>query len=78
MEAAVAVAGAWHGGWGQDRVVFGVLKQYFPNFSCNGEYTLNYRLDGNEGSVSKEFFVQGNEIMSSKYKKFPWRKYANN
>jgi hypothetical protein len=71
---AVTIAGAWHGGWGQDRVVFQALKQYFPNFSCNGEYTVNYRLDGNSGSVSKEFFEQGNSIIFAKYKQnFPWK-----
>ena len=74
-EVAVAISGAWHGGWGQDRVVFGALKQYFPKYNCTGEYTVNYRLDGNEGSVTKEFFQHGNYIMSQKYDgNFPWRK----
>lgn len=73
-QVAVVIAGAWHGGWGQDRVVFQALKQYFPNFACSGEYSLNYRLDGNPGSVTKEFFIEGNRQMSEKYKeKFPWR-----
>jgi len=75
---AVTIAGAWHGGWGQDRVVFQALKQYFPNFSCSGYYSLNYRLDGNEGSVTKEFFEHGNTLMKEKYTKYPWRKYENN
>jgi len=74
---AVVIAGAWHGGWGQDRVVFQALKQYFPNFSCSGYYTLDYRLAGNSGSVTKEFFEQGNKIIKSKYKTYPWRKNDN-
>lgn len=64
---AVTIAGAWHGGWGQDRIVFQALKQYFPNFECSGNYTVNYRLDGNSGSVTKEFFEQGNILMAKKY-----------
>jgi glycosyltransferase involved in cell wall biosynthesis len=75
-EVAVAIAGAWHGGWGQDRVVFGALKQYFPKYECTGDYTVNYRLDGNPNSVTKEFFEQGNQTMIQKYDyKFPWSKY---
>jgi glycosyltransferase involved in cell wall biosynthesis len=71
---AVTIAGAWHGGWGQDRVVFQALKQYFPNFTCSGNYSVNYRLDGNSGSVTKEFFVNGNAKMQEKYKTYPWSK----
>jgi glycosyltransferase involved in cell wall biosynthesis len=72
---AVTIAGAWHGGWGQDRIVFQALKQYFPNFECSNYYTVNYRLDGNEGSVTKDFFEHGNKLMSEKYNnKFPWSK----
>ena len=70
---AVAIAGAWHGGWGQDRVVYQALKQYFPGYKCSGEYTVNYRLDGNPGSVSQEFFVEGNKQQKEKYgENFPW------
>jgi glycosyltransferase involved in cell wall biosynthesis len=73
-EVAVAIAGAWHGGWGQDRVVFQALRRYFPKFECTGDYTLNYRLDGNSGSVSKEFFEYGNTEMNKLYgENFPWR-----
>lgn len=72
-EVAVAIASAWYGKWGQDRVVFNTLKHYFPKFKCTGKYTVNYRLDGNPGSVSKEFFEQGNNIMNKIYGgNFPW------
>jgi glycosyltransferase involved in cell wall biosynthesis len=74
-QVAVAIAGAWHGGWGQDRVVRQALAQYFPKYECTGKYTVNYRLDGNEGSVTKEFFEHGNYKMAQKYDgNFPWRK----
>lgn len=73
-EVAITISGAWHGGWGQDRVVFQTLRQYFPNYKCSNNYTLNYRLDGNPGSVSKEFFEHGNSEMNKKYNgNFPWR-----
>jgi glycosyltransferase involved in cell wall biosynthesis len=74
-DVAITIAPAWYGGWGQDRVVFGALQQYFPKFECTSEYTVNYRLDGNEGSVTREFFEQGNYIMYDKFDgKFPWSK----
>jgi hypothetical protein len=34
---------------------------------------MNYRLDGNPNSVTKEFFEEGNRINSEKYNgSFPW------
>jgi glycosyltransferase involved in cell wall biosynthesis len=74
QDVAWRIAGTWHGGWGQDRVVFQTLKQYFPKFECTGEYTLNYRLAGNDGSVTEEFFKRGNQLMMEKYagETFPW------
>lgn len=72
---AIQLASAWHGGWGQDRVFYGNLLKYFPKYSCTGNYTVNYCLGGNEGSVKKEFFLQGNEVMNLRYgKRLPWKK----
>ena len=72
---AIKLAQVWHGGWGQDRVFLSVLSQHFPKFECTGEYTLNYKVDGNAGSVNAEFFFNGNEVMNQKYNGvFPWRK----
>lgn len=72
---AVRLASAWHGGWGQDRVFLSTLFQHFTKFDCTGEYTSNYRVDGNAGSVTGDFFLQGNEVMNKQYNgKFPWRK----
>ena len=73
-DAAASISAAWHGGWGQDRIFYGVLQRNVPNFDCTGKYTVNYRLGGNEGSVRKEFFLNGNKIMSEKYNGvFPWQ-----
>jgi glycosyltransferase involved in cell wall biosynthesis len=64
---------AWYGQWGADRQFFGALKTYHPHFSCTGEYSLNYRLDGNENSVTPEFFAEGNAKNAERYPgKFPW------
>ena len=72
---AIKLAQVWHGGWGQDRVFLSVLSQHFPKFDCTGQYTVNYRVDGNPGSVNAEFFLKGNEVMKQKYNgEFPWRK----
>ena len=74
-EVAIKLSQIWHGGWGQDRVWFQALSQYFPKFDVTGKYTVNYRLAGNEGSVKKEFFDYGNKIMVEKYNgDFPWAK----
>lgn len=70
---AVSVGHAWYGQWGADRQFFHTLKKHFPNFVCTNQHTVNYRLGGNEGSVKKEFFLNGNKLMSKNYTgDFPW------
>ena len=72
---AVEISRFWHCGWGEDRVIFSILNEHFPNYECSGKYTINYRLGGNVGSVSKDFFEQGNSVIDSQYKgKYPWAK----
>jgi hypothetical protein len=74
-EVAIKLAQVWHGGWGQDRVWLQVLSQHFPKFDCTGIYSVNYRVDGNAGSVNAEFFHNGNAVMKQKYNGvYPWRK----
>jgi glycosyltransferase involved in cell wall biosynthesis len=74
-EIAIKIASFWHSGWGEDRVIFNVLHNNFNNYECSGKYTINYRLGGNEGSVTKEFFEHGNKIINETYKgKYPWAK----
>ena len=56
-----------------DRTFFHCLKHYFQKYSCTKDYTLNYRLGGDQG-VSQKFFEIGNEIYSKKYNSnFPWK-----
>jgi glycosyltransferase involved in cell wall biosynthesis len=70
---AVHIGHAWYGQWGADRQFFSAIKKHFTKWDCTNRYTSCYRLDGNEGSVTKEFFEQGNEINKVKYDgKFPW------
>jgi hypothetical protein len=65
----------WHGGWGQDRVFLSVISQHFPKWDCTNHYTVHYRVDGGKGSVTADFFENGNKIMNEKYNGvFPWRK----
>lgn len=72
---AIKLASAWHGGWGQDRVFLGAVAQHFPKFDCTGNYTVHYRVDGGQGSVTAEFFENGNKVMLEKYNGvYPWRK----
>ena len=71
----VKLASVWHGGWGQDRVFLATIVQHFNKFDCTGEYTVNYRVDGGKGSVTSDFFINGNDVMNKKYNgEFPWRK----
>lgn len=74
-DVAVKVGHSWYGQWGADRQFFSVLKKYFTKYDCSREYTSCYRLDGNENSVTEQFFVEGNEINRQKYVDgFPWNK----
>jgi glycosyltransferase involved in cell wall biosynthesis len=72
-DVAVRIGHAWYGQWGADRQFFGALKQHFPKYDCTRKHSLNYRLDGNSGSVTIQFFDQGNELNKQKYQgKYPW------
>jgi glycosyltransferase involved in cell wall biosynthesis len=74
-EVAIKLCQVWHMKWGADRVFPSAMSEYFPNFDCTGKYTSSYRVNGNPGSVNKEFFENGNKIMTEKYNGvFPWRK----
>lgn len=74
-ESLVKVCGAWYGKWGADRQFLSALAAAFPQAGATQKHTLCYRLDGNEGSVTKEFFEQGNAKMKERYPNgFPWVK----
>ena len=73
-DVAVRIGHAWYGQWGADRQFFNALKHHFPNYDCTNQYTTNYRLDGNENSVTEEFFIEGNKINTEKYQgSLPWK-----
>jgi GT2 family glycosyltransferase len=64
----------WHSGWGGDRRYFYAVKDQ-AKYDTNGKYTLCYRLDGNEGSVTEQFFIEGNKTQENYYEgKYPWVK----
>jgi glycosyltransferase involved in cell wall biosynthesis len=82
-EIAVKIGAAWYNGdnsgkWGSDRNFFANVKHYFPNFACTQKHTLCYSLGGNEKSVTKDFFLKGNQIMLEKYPNgFPWHGFIS-
>ena len=74
-DVAVNIGHAWYGQWGADRQFFTNLKRLFPKFECSNQYSLCYRLDGNENSVNLEFFEKGNKVTEERHnKKYPWLK----
>jgi len=55
-------------------VFFSALSRYYEQFDCSRGYTVNYCVDGGQGSVNAEFFINGNAVMNEKYNgEFPWR-----
>jgi glycosyltransferase involved in cell wall biosynthesis len=74
----------WMGGWGADRQFLNFVRQAakehgdteLNHLQCTGRYTSCYRLEGNDNSVNKQFFEQGNKMMREKYgeEPFPWQK----
>lgn len=50
----------WDWGWGADRRFFKICKDAGLKYCLVHDETLCYRLDGNEGSVTKDFFLEGN------------------
>ena len=65
----------WHSGaWGEDRRFFYAVKDH-ARHDISQEYSLCYRLNGNERSVKEDFFTHGNRIMQQRYNgNFPWKK----
>jgi len=62
-----------HRGFGPDRLQYDYLSRHYPRFDGTGKYTMCFRLGGNEGSVSREFFEKGNAEMEKRHgQKFPW------
>lgn len=64
----------WHHGWGGDRRYFYSVKDV-AKWDTNYKHTLCYRLDGNPGSVGRDFFIQGNASQLEHYNGvLPWLK----
>ena len=60
-------------GWGNDRETYQQLKRLYPKVATCAQYTMCFRLGGNQMSVSKKYFEEGNEFMKLKYgEKMPW------
>ena len=73
-DVAIRIGHSWYGQWGADRQFFMNLKKNFNKFDCTNAHTLCYRLDGNENSVNKQFFDEGNAVNEKKYDgQFPWK-----
>lgn len=72
----LGVSSLWHRGRGGDRLFLNdVIRQVGKDICVgSGQYTLNYRLDGNPGSVTREFFAAGNAAMAARYPdgRLPW------
>ncbi len=65
----------WDAGWGGDRRFFQVMRTIDQvKYGNSGQYTLNYRLDGNSGSVTPEFFQNGNTTVAGIFPDKPWMK----
>ena len=60
-------------GFGSDREFYRVAKQMFPKYGTTKKHSFNFRLGGNPGSVTKEFFDAGHKFMADKYgEMMPW------
>lgn len=70
----IKTAHFWHSKWGGDRNFFYNMKeQVRATFTTSGKHTLCYRLDGNPGSVTEEFFINGNKKTLEYYNgELPW------
>ena len=59
--------------WGPDRLFYQHAKQLYPKFKGSKQHTVCFRLGGNPGSVTKEFFEYGNQFILDKYNgQLPW------
>lgn len=62
----------FHYSWGGDRKFYASMSRY--RHRCNKKHTLCYRLDGNENSVTKDFFETGNAAYLKLYNNvLPWK-----
>lgn len=84
IELAMEISRLWHNGsykhsergsYGADRPVAKALMEQVKNYECTGLYSVNYRLDGNANSASKDFFLHYNKMSYQKHHgAYPWSK----
>jgi hypothetical protein len=57
-----------------DRYFYECLSKHYKQFEPTLKYTLNYRVEGREDSVKKDFFLLGNSMLATRMKmeKLPW------
>jgi glycosyltransferase involved in cell wall biosynthesis len=48
------------------------LMEMYPNYACTQQYTLLYMVNNRPGSVKKELFLAGNQVMMKKFGGIPW------
>jgi glycosyltransferase involved in cell wall biosynthesis len=74
LQTATSIAVAWFGQWAQDRRVTDALLKHFPNYSCSGAHTMNYRV---REATARRFFEEGNARMGERYPDgLPWMRTA--
>lgn len=62
------------GRFNPDRLLTNVLRQNNSNFESSYRYSVNYRVGNTEHSVTKEFFLEGNQHMLEKFQgSLPWK-----
>lgn len=60
-------------GWGADRRFYACAREFYPNFGTTRKHSFNFRLGGNDYSVTKRFFELGHEYMKKNYvDAMPW------
>jgi glycosyltransferase involved in cell wall biosynthesis len=58
-----------------DRAIYHFLSNRYPDFDSTYKYSVNYRAGNTPNSVQKEFFINGNQVMSNHLGgKLPWVK----
>jgi hypothetical protein len=60
-------------GWGIDRQFYAMAREMYPAFGTSGLHSFNFRLGGNDYSVTERFFEVGHQHMKNTYPDgMPW------
>lgn len=55
-----------------DKALCRYLLAEYPRVYTTGKYSINYRIGSSSDTAAEQYFLQGNDVMSSKYRHFPW------